>query len=144
MYHLFSMALLLLIFLPRTQTNQGLPAEFYQIPEPIRGRATVIVSGRYGRGRSPCLFMPDGTRRWFLDSWFDVKKVYRGEVGSQLIRVNTAMLPKTGYVKERLEREGEYLVLLRPGVEKMKRIRTREGVSFWDALKGEEIIAIVE
>ena len=54
------------------------------------------------------------------------------------------MLPKTEYVKERLTLEGKYFVLLRPSVEKMKQIRTEGGVSFWDALRGEEIIAIVE
>ena len=144
MSHLYSMAILLLMFLPPTQNNQTLPAEFYRIPEPVRDRATVIVSGRYGQGRTPCLFMADGSRRWFLDSWFDIKKVYRGAVGSKLIRINPAMLPKSGYVKERLEREGKYLVLLRPGSEKMKQIRTRGGISFLEAVKEEEIIAIVE
>ena len=143
MSHLYSMAILLLMFLPPSQNNQ-LPAKFYRIPEPIRDRATIIVSGRYGQGRTPCVFMPDGSRRWFLDSWFDIKKVYRGEVGSKFIRVNTAMLPKSEYVKEGLEREGEYLVLLRPNSEKMKQIRTRGGVSFLEAVKEEEIIAIVE
>jgi len=88
--------------------------------------------------------MADGSRRWFLDSWFDIKKVYRGAVGSKLIRINPAMLPKSGYVKERLEREGKYLVLLRPSGEKMKWIRSREGISFWEALKDDEVVAIVE
>ena len=79
-----------------------------------------------------------------MDSWFDIKQVYRGEVGSKFIRVNTAMLPKSEYVKEGLEREGEYLVLLRPSREKMKQIRTRGEISFLEAVKDEEIIAIVE
>ena len=144
MSYLYLMAILLLMFLPPTQNNQTLPAEFYRIPEPVRDRATVIVSGRYGQGRTPCLFMADGSRRWFLDSWFDIKKVYRGAVGSKLIRINPAMLLKSGYVKERLEREGKYLVLLRPSGEKMKWIRSREGISFWEALKDDEVVAIVE
>src|SRR3989442_9319029 len=66
MHYLLAMATLLLIVPPQTH-YQKLPAEFYQIPEQIRERATIIVSGTYGQGRTPFFFRPDGTRVWFFD-----------------------------------------------------------------------------
>jgi len=133
--------MLLLIFAPQ---NQNLPDEFYQIPEPIRGQATVIISGTYSRGRTPYIWRPDGTIVFALDQWFAIKRVYRGKVGSKLIRMNPAGLPTSSYVSQSLKLDHAYLVLLRPGSEKMKAIKTREGLSFWDALRDEEILAIVE
>lgn len=88
--------------------------------------------------------MPDGSREWFVDSWFDVKRVYRGEVVSELIRINTAMLPNVGYVKQNLQRGRKYLVLLRPSEESLETIKSGEVISFWDALCDDEIVAIVE
>jgi hypothetical protein len=140
MYNLFSMAMLLML----APQNQNLPDEFNQIPESIRQQATVIVSGTYGQGRTPCMFRPDGTRVWGLDWYFAIKRVYRGKVGSKVIRIKPASLPTSSYVSKGLKLEHRYLVLLRPGREKMKAIKTRDGVSFWDALRDEEIIAIVE
>lgn len=141
MNYLLSMAMLLLTLAPQ---QQNLPDEFYRIPEQLRERATIIVSGKYAEGRTPCIFMPDGSREWLIDSWFHIKRVYRGEVGSKSVRINRAMLPKSGYVSEKLEREHDYLVLLRPRSKLMKAIKTGEGISFWEALHDEEIIAIVE
>ena len=140
MNYLFSLVALLTMLVPQ---NKTLPDEFYQLPESIRENATLIVSGTYGQGRTPCMFMPDGTRRWGIDSWFSIKRVYRGQVSGRLIRINSMMLPKTGYVSGGLERDHKYLVLLRPGKEKMQRIKTGEA-TYWDALHDEEIIAIVE
>lgn len=141
MNDLFSTAILFLVL---SSHRQDLPQELSQVPEQIREKATVIVKGTYGRGRTPCFFRPDGTREWFVDSWFQVKRVYRGQVGHGFIRINTAMLPKTEYVSEKLERDRAYLVLLRPRPETMKMIKTKEGISFWDALREEEIVAIVK
>jgi hypothetical protein len=141
MNHLLSMAMLLMTLAPQ---NQNLPKEFYQIPEQIRERATVVVTGTFGQGRTPCEFRPDGTRVWYIDSWFDVTQVYRGKVGHKSIRVNTAMLPVSRYVSKKLQREQNYLVLLRPDEETAKAIKTAEGLSFWNSLHDEEIIAIVE
>ena len=124
--------------------NTNLPAEFYQLPEEMRERATLIIKGTYGRERTPCQFLPDGSRRWFLDSLINVKTVYRGRVGRKFISINTAMLPKSEHVSSKLEQDHSYLVLLRPSAEKMKMIRTRQGIMFWDSLRDEEIVAIVE
>jgi hypothetical protein len=88
--------------------------------------------------------MPDGSRRWALESWFHVTKVYRGKVGGKSIYINGAMLPKTKDVREELEVGHNYLVLLRPGEESMKVIKSGEHVPAWDALHGEEITAVVE
>ena len=93
MNHLLSMAIVLMTLAPQ---NQNLPEEFYRLPEQLRERATVVVTGTFGQGRTPCIFRPDGSRVWFIDSWFTVKKVYQGELKSRSIRVNTAMLHAGG------------------------------------------------
>src|SRR5436190_17456599 len=141
MNHLFYMASLLLMIQPH---SQKLPDEFYRIPEQIREQATVVVSATYARGRTPCMLRPDGTRVWAIDSLFEIKTVYRGKVGSRFIRINASMLPNSRYVAKRLEIKRAYLVLLQPGSEKMKAIKTEDGISFWDSLRDGEIIAIVE
>ena len=140
MNYLFSIAALLTMLIPQ---NQKLPNEFYQLPESIRENATLIVSGTYSQGRTPCMFMPDGTRRWGIDCWFSIKRVYRGEVSGRLVRINSMMLPKGRYVSEELEQDHKYLVLLRPGQDALQRIKTGKA-NYWDALDDEEIIAIVE
>ena len=141
MNHLLSMAIVLMTLAPQ---NQNLPEEFYRLPEQLRERATVVVTGTFGQGRTPCVFRPDGSRVWFIDSWFTVKKVYQGELKSRSIRVNTAMLPISQYVKKNLEREHTYLLLLKPDKESVKAMKTEEGLGFRDSLHDEEIIAIVE
>jgi hypothetical protein len=124
--------------------NQNLPVAFHHLPEQIREKATVIVTGTYREGRSPCIFMPDGSRRWALESWFNVKRVYRGKVGGKTIYINSRVSSKINDVSVKLEVGRDYLVLLRPNEESMKVIKAGEYVPVWDALDGEEIIAIVE
>lgn len=141
MNYLFSIAMLLLTLAPQ---NQKLPVEFYQIPAHVRAEATVIVSGTYGQGRSPCIFRPDGSRIWALESWFQLKEVYLGKVGGKYIYINSAELPKTEEVSEKLKVGRSYLILLRPSEESMKVITAGKRVPVWDALSKEEIIAIVE
>jgi hypothetical protein len=140
MNHLFSIVLLLML----APQNQNLPAAFYQLPEQVREKATVIVMGTYGEGRSPCIFMPDGTRIWALESWFNVKRVYRGKVGGKTIYINSRVSPKINDQSVKLEVGRDYLVLLRPNEESMKVITMGEYVPVWHALHGEELIAIVE
>ena len=110
----------------------------------FREQATIVVSATYAQGRTPCILRSDGTRAWAIDSLFHIQQIYRGKVGSRFIRINASMLPKSRYVAKRLEIKRPYLVLLQPGSEKMKAIKTKEGISFWDSLREEEIIAIVE
>jgi|ERR1043166_6972180 hypothetical protein len=140
MNYLFSL-LLLLVLVPQ---NQKLPETVKQIPGQVRESATVIVTGTYREGRSPCIFMPDGSRRWALESWFNVKQVYRGKVGGKTIYVNGRVSPKLNDVSVKLETGREYLVLLRPNEESTKVIKAGEYVPAWDALQSEEILAIVE
>ena len=140
MNHLFAMVLLL-VLVPQ---DQKLPDAFHQLPEQIREKATVIFTGTYREGRSPCIFMPDGSRRWALESWFNVNTVYRGKVGGKTIFLNSRVSPKINDVSVKLEVGRDYLVLLRPNEESMKVIRAGEYVPVWDALHDEEIIAIVE
>ena len=141
MHQLFPMAVLLTMLSPQ---KPNLPSEFYQLPESVREQATVIVSGTYGQGRTPCILRPDRTRVWGLDSWINVKRIYRGRVGSKSINISRHGVPISEYVSKTLEQGHEYLVLLRPGEEKLKKIKSRDGTSFFDALHDEEIVAIVE
>jgi hypothetical protein len=141
MHHLLSMAVLLMMLAPQ---HQNLPDELDRIPEQLRESATIIIAGTFGEGRTPCQWLPDGSRRWFRASWFEVKRVYRGEVKNRSIGINTAMLPVNAYVSAKLERGRDYLVLLRPGEPKLDGIKTGKALSFWDALQGDEIMAIVE
>ncbi|MBD0372402.1 MAG: hypothetical protein ICV60_16280 [Pyrinomonadaceae bacterium] len=141
MNYLISIATLLLILAPQ---NQKLPNEFYQIPEDVRAKATVVITGTYAQGRGPCILRPDGIRMWALESWFNITKVYQGKAGGKSISINNAMLPKSEYVRAKLETGRDYLVLLRPSAESMKIIKKGEYVPVWDALSDEEIIAIVE
>lgn len=140
MNYLIPLAMLSLILVPR---NQELPEEFYQLPEPVRAETTIIIAGTFAQGRSPCIFMPDGSRRWALEFWFNVTKVYRGEVGGKSVDINSGWAPKKD-VSEKLEVGHKYLVLLRPGDESLRRIKAGRRVPFWDALRDEEIVAIVE
>jgi hypothetical protein len=140
MNHLFSMVLVL-VLVPQ---SQNLPDAFHQLPEQVREKATVIVTGTYREGRSPCIYIGDGTRVWALESRFHIKTVYQGEVGGKSIYVNTRMSPKINGVSVKLKVGSDYLVLLRPNEESMKIIKSGEYVPVWDALEGEELIAIVE
>jgi hypothetical protein len=54
------------------------------------------------------------------------------------------MSPETKDVGEKLEVGHKYLVLLRPGDESTKRIEAGGHVPFWDALRDEKIVTIVE
>lgn len=139
MNHLFSMVLLLML----VPQNQKLPNAFHQLPEQVREKATVIFTGTYGEGRSPCIFLGDGTRVWALESWFNVKTVYRGNAGKS-IYLNGRGSPKLNDLSVKLEVGRNYLVLLRPNEKSMKVIKAGEYVPVWDALHVEEIIAIVE
>ena len=140
MNHLLSLVILLLM--PVSQ-NQNLPDAYYKLPEQVREKATVIVTGTYAQGRGPCIFMPDGSRRWALVSWFRITKVYRGKVGGKAIHINSSMLTKNKDVSAELEVGREYLILLRPGSESLKALKAGEYVPVRDALRDEEIIAIV-
>jgi hypothetical protein len=140
MKYLLSIALLLLL----APQNQHLPDEFYQLPEQVREKAALIVTGTYAEGRTPCIFMPDGSRRWALESWFQITKVYRGKVGGKSVYIKNRRLPKPKDASEKLEVGHQYLVLLLPSDESMKLIKAGGYVPFWDALHDEEIISIVE
>jgi hypothetical protein len=139
MTHLLGIAMLLTLLAPQQQT---LPDAYYELPEQVRERATLIVTGTYGEGRSPCIFMPDGTRVWYMVSSFRITKVYRGEVGGKFIYLNKSSLLKSQAVQ--LTRDHNYLALLRPNEESMKAILAGKYVPVWDALGDEEILAIVE
>jgi hypothetical protein len=140
MTQLLSIAMLLTLLAPQ---QQNLPDAYYELPEQVREQATLIVKGIYAEGRSPCFFMPDGTRRWTLQSFVQVKKVYRGEVRSKFLYLNRNALAETKAHSMKLTRGQTYLLLLRPSPESMKVIQG-EYVPGWDALTDEEILAIVE
>ena len=141
MNHLFSVALALLMLAPQ---NQDLPDAFHKLPEQVKAEATLIITGTYSQGRSPCICMPDGSRRWLRESWFRIKKVYRGRVRGKFIYIKGGVIRKTEDTGAELEVGREYLVLLRPSEESTKAIKAGEYVPAWEALDDEEVIAIVE
>ncbi len=134
-----SSLVLLLMLVPQ---NQKLPDAFHQLPEEVREKATVIFTGTYGEGRSPCIYLGDGTRVWALEPWFNVKRVFRGEVGSKTIHLNDRV-SQINDVSVNLKVGWDYLVLLRPNEKSMKVLKAGEYVPVWDALHAEEIIAVV-
>ena len=140
MNHLFSMVLLLML----VPQNQKLPDAFHQLPEQVREKATVIFTGTYREGISPCISLGDGTRVRALEPFFKVKTVYRGKVGGEHIGINSRVSPKIDDVSVQLKVGRDYLVLLRPNEESMKAIKAGEYVPVWDRPNDEEILAIVE
>lgn len=139
MTQLLGIAMLLTLFAPQQQQN--LPDAYYELPEQVRKRATLIVTGTYGEGRSPCIFMPDGSRVWYLISSIQITKVYRGEARTRnVIYLNKSSLPEG----VQLTRDHKYLLLLRPSEESMNAIKEGKYVPVWHVLHDEEIIAIVE
>ena len=141
MNQLLSLALLLLV--PVSQ-NQKLPDAYYQLPQQIREQATIVATGKYGWGRTPYVWMRDGTQVFARTSWFQITKVYRGQVGGRSIYINSSMLPNTKYVSAKLAVGREYLVLLRPTTKSLKVLKTGESLPIRDDLHDEEILAIVE
>jgi hypothetical protein len=124
-----------------------LPAEFYRIPPKVRASATVVFSGVYEKQLSPHIPRGNtGVYARYILTGFTVENTYRGRIGSDYIGINSAMLPKTRYVcRECLTPGHHYLVLLKPGAESMKIIRTGEGAHYYlNDLDGEEIVAIIE
>jgi hypothetical protein len=121
--------------------KQNLPDAFYELPAQVREQATLIVAGTYAEGRTPCIFMPDGSRAWSMEALIQIKKVYRGEARGKFVYIDWFDLLHRGM---KLKRDHTYLVLLRPNERSTQSIRKGEHVAFWDALDDEEIIAIVE
>jgi hypothetical protein len=140
MTHILTITMLLTLLAPQ---HQKLPDAYYELPEQVREQATLIVSGTYAEGRSPCIFMPDGSRRWTLQSFIGITKVYRGEVRSKFLYINRNALLEPKAESLKFTRGQKYLLLLRPSAESMKVIQG-EYVPGWDALSDEEILAIVE
>ena len=137
MTHLVAIAMLLTLLAPQ---KQDLPAAFYELPQEVREQATLIVTGTYAEGRSPCIFMPDGSRVWARESYIQIRKVYRGEAGGKTLYLDWGRLHE---INPELTHGHTYLVLLRPNMKSMKAIRAGEYLPFWEALDDEEIIAIV-
>src|SRR6266516_585638 len=108
MIQMFLIAALLTMLSPQ---NQRPPDEFYRLPEQIRESATVIVSGTFGRGRTPCMIRADGIRVWGIESWIHIKTVYRGGVKSRSIDIDPRKLPATSHVSQELKQGQEYLLL---------------------------------
>ena len=59
MSYLPSLVMLLLMLVSQ---NQQLPDAFHQLPVEVREKATIVVTGTYGRGRGPCIMRADGLR----------------------------------------------------------------------------------
>jgi hypothetical protein len=138
MAYLLTIAMLLTQLAPQ---KKNLPDVFYELPEQVREEATLIVTGTYSEGRSPCIFMADGMRAWAMEAFIQITKVYRGEAGGKTISLDWHYLHETGV---KLTRGHRYLVLLRPNARSMEAIQAGEHVPFWRALDEKEILAVVE
>jgi hypothetical protein len=121
-----------------------LPNEYNQLPEQLRKQATIVLSGKYWEGRSPCIWLGDGRRVWAMESGFAVDRVYQGHVGGKSIQIKRAALRKSDYFGQSLVAQRRYLVLLRPDRESNELIKSGKIMSFSDALHDDEIIAIVQ
>ena len=135
--------LIIVILLTLAPQEQDLLGAFNELPQQVREQATLIVTGTYNEGRTPCIFMADGTRRWTMESTIRITKVYRGEAGGKFIYLGWGPSLKTRD-DQKLMRGQKYLLLLRPSEKSMKAIQAGEYMSVWDALEDEEILAIVE
>ena len=138
--HLPAIAMLVTLLVSQ---KQDLPDAFYQIPESVREQATLVVTGSYSEGRSPCILRPDGTRAWTMESELQITKVYRGKAG-KTIYLNWGSKLEGKPIKEMLTPGHKYLVLLRPNDESLQAIEAGKYVRAWDALTDDEILAIVE
>ncbi len=65
MTQLLAIAMLLTLLAPQ---KQNLPDAFYELPEQVREQATLIVTGTYAEGRTPCIYLANGTRVWSMES----------------------------------------------------------------------------
>jgi hypothetical protein len=117
-----------------------------RIPGELWERASLIVTGRYGEGRSPCIWVGEDLRVWVRMTGFSVTGRYLGELRSDYVGVNLTAPPDTPYVcAECLVPEREYLLLLRPSPDSMKFLGTPAEAYLWyNEIEGEEILAIVE
>ena len=138
MAYLLSIGILLALLAPQ---QQNLPDAFYELPEQVREQATLIVTGTYAQGRSPCIWMPDGSRVWAVESYIRISRIYRGKAGGKVIYLDYGWLHDAGM---KLTNDHKYLVLLRPNPSSMKAIQAGEYLPFWESLSDKEIVAIVE
>jgi hypothetical protein len=126
--------------------NHNVPRELEAVPAEVRERATVALIGTYYTGRSPCQFLPNGDRRWYLLAGFRIEKLLIGNFLADYVGINQAMLPEDPLVEKNQDLlPGEkYLVLLRPSAESMKELHKPDPIFAMDnSLHGEEVVAII-
>jgi len=125
--------------------SPAMPDAFLRLPPEVRNKATVVVSGRYRTGRGPCELLPDGSSRWPLLRGFAPVTLYRGQVRTDYIGVESPRLFGAKDDDPPLVEDREYLLVLRPSKAAKARMQKREGSRHYrDALAAEEVLAIVE
>jgi hypothetical protein len=135
-----SSILLGLAFLATPAPVAEMPESLTRLPAEVRDAATIIVAGKYWQGRSPCEFLPDGSRRWALLRGFEIEAVFRGEVGTDYLGIDDQDLPTSLALEENVS----YLLLLKPSEATLKMIQTGEGSRHpFQALLPSEVLAIV-
>jgi hypothetical protein len=126
------------------ESGVPLPERFAQIPTEARTKATVVVAGTFTRGRGPCEFLPDGSRRWRLLRGFVPTTVYRGTVRTEYIGVAEPVATSAAGQAVDLVEGGEYLLLLTPSGDSTNRLEDPAGrCEGRDALRAEEVLAIL-
>jgi hypothetical protein len=122
-----------------------MPEAFWRVPAELRDAATVVVSGRFQVGRGPHEPLPDGRTRWALLYGFTPTVVYRGQVKTDYIGVESRRRPGAEGVGTDLREGREYLLLLRPSEASTAALRRPQSRRHpHDALTAEEVLAIVE
>lgn len=121
------------------------PDEFNNLPRRIRNRTTVVLTGKFRKDKVH-VQRSNGMLAWILTAGFDIEAVYKGDVGSDYVGINGAMLPDSKYVRGTDWKEGRrYMVALRPASDSSEILRTGEGAHYYtNALSGREIVAVVE
>lgn len=93
-----------------------LPAEYYEIPEATRNKATLVFRGEYFSSRKGTV-SPKGLRKWTPEYGFVVKETYAGIAANDTVSIPN--LPQfkpgeQGLMPQYMEQGKQYLVLLAP------------------------------
>ncbi len=126
--------------------GRGRSPSLDRLPKELWERAAVILTGTYTEGRTPCIWVNEDERRWYLTRGFTITGTHRGKIRSPYVEVDLSTPAERPYVCEQCMVPGRhYLLLLRPSPHSMQFLDTdREALRWPNRLGSEEVLAIVE